>query len=130
MGGKLRFTEDFKAMVLAEVDECGTNWHWVHAVIVRHGVTTNDLYQWRLQLSSAPRIARQRTLAEKRQILDEWQKCQDPAERIAILRREGINHSFIQAWSKAERRKNNPGLDFSDDDGNGNAVTRLTGATG
>jgi transposase len=62
----------------------------------------------RVGSSGGPRADRPKrrnfTAAYKAGILEEYERLSDPSDRGALLRREGLYHSHIQAWRQARER--------------------------
>ena len=62
----------------------------------------------RVGSSGGPRADRPKrrsfTAAYKVEILEEYERLSDPSDRGALLRREGLYHSHIQAWRQARER--------------------------
>lgn len=53
---------------------------------------------------------RQYTAAYKQQILEEYDRCTEPGEKGAILRREGLYTSNITSWRQQREREELSGL--------------------
>lgn len=62
----------------------------------------------RVGSSGGPRADRPKrrsfTAAYKAEVLEEYDRLSDPSERGALLRREGLYHSHVQAWRQARDR--------------------------